>query len=79
VWGVKLHRGFESLSLRHFKQLAYPVDRAILLDESRSDRLSDRNYLHHGNQDEAADLWERLPERRIDFEDAFPGMTLEDA
>jgi len=30
-------------------------------------------------QDEAADLWERLPERRIDFEDAFPGMTLEDA
>jgi len=29
--------------------------------------------------DEAADLWERLPERRIDFEDAFPGMTLEDA
>jgi len=29
--------------------------------------------------DEAADLWERLPERRVDFEDAFLGMTLEDA
>ena len=29
--------------------------------------------------DEAADLWERLPEHRMDFEDAFPGMTLEDA
>ena len=29
--------------------------------------------------DEAADLWERLPEHRVDFEDAFLGMTLKDA
>ena len=29
--------------------------------------------------DEAADLWERLPEHRVDFDDAFPGMKLEDA
>lgn len=29
--------------------------------------------------DEAADLWGHLQEHRVDFEDAFPGMTLEDA
>lgn len=30
-------------------------------------------------QDAAAELYEDLTERRVSFEDAFPGLTLEDA
>jgi hypothetical protein len=31
------------------------------------------------SQDEAIQLWEQLPEHEIPFEEAFPGVTVEDA
>lgn len=30
-------------------------------------------------QDEALELWEDLSEKRLDYEEAFPGLTAEDA
>ena len=39
----------------------------------------ERDSLEPVTQDEATGLWEQLPEREMDFADAFPGVEIEDA
>jgi len=39
----------------------------------------ERDSLRPLDVDEAIALYENLPERRLEFEDAFPGVELEDA
>ena len=38
-----------------------------------------RDSLEPLTQDEALELWEELSEKRLDYEEAFPGLTVEDA
>jgi len=38
-----------------------------------------RDSLEPLTQDEALELWEELSEKRLDYEKAFPGLTVEDA
>lgn len=39
----------------------------------------DRDNLEPLTQDEALELWEGLSVKRLDYEEAFPGLTVEDA
>lgn len=39
----------------------------------------DRDSLEPLTQDEALELWENLSVKRLDYEEAFPGMIVEDA
>jgi len=39
----------------------------------------ERDSLRPLDLEEALELYGRLPERRVDFEDAFPGVEVEDA
>jgi hypothetical protein len=38
----------------------------------------ERDLIHPITQEEAISLWESLPNRRVEFEEAFPGVTVED-
>jgi len=39
----------------------------------------ERDSIQPLTEDEAIDLWESLPEKETDFEEAFPGVTVEEA
>ena len=39
----------------------------------------ERDHLTPVSPQEAQEIWERLPERRMSFEKAFPGVTVLDA
>jgi len=38
----------------------------------------ERDLIHPITQEEAISLWESLPNRRVEFEEAFSGVTVED-
>ncbi len=46
---------------------------------TRTQWQGERDSLVPLSQDEAIRLWEDLPEKGITFEEAFPGVTVEDA
>jgi uncharacterized membrane-anchored protein len=46
---------------------------------SRTQCQGERDALTPQTQDVAIQLWEQLPEHLVTFEEAFPGVTVEDA
>jgi hypothetical protein len=46
---------------------------------TRTQWQGERDALTPLSQDEAVSLWEQLPEHEVGFEEAFPGMVVEDA
>jgi len=46
---------------------------------NRTQWQGERDALIPLSQDEATALWEQLPEHELKFEEAFPGVTVEDA
>lgn len=46
---------------------------------TRTQWQGERDALTPLTQDEAITAWEEMPEKHVEFEEAFPGVTVEDA
>jgi hypothetical protein len=60
-------------------QFLYRTPRGNYFYVTLTQRQGERNTLTPLTADEAMSAWERMPERRVLFADAFPGAIIEEA
>jgi hypothetical protein len=61
------------------QQFLYRTPRGNYFVQNLTQWQGERNTLNPLSQDEALRMWEQLPERRIDFSEAFPGVEITEA